>query len=57
MDGTEDPIQFLAVHGGIVEPHFPLQSLDLLHVFVVEGEAKQVEVLLYPLLVDRLGDH
>ena len=57
MDGTEDPIQFLAVHGGIVEPHFPLQSLDLLHVFVVEGEAKQVEVLLYSLLVDRLGDH
>ena len=57
MDGTEDPIQFLAVHGSIVEPHVPLQSLDLLHVFVVEGEAKQVEVLLYPLLVDRLGDH
>ena len=57
MDGTEDPIQFLAVHGSIVEPHVPLQSLDLLHVFVVEGEAKQVEVLLYPLFVDRLGDH
>ena len=57
IDGAEDPVQFLAIHGGIVEPHVPLQSLDLLHIFSVEGEAKEVEVLPYPLPVGGLWDH
>ena len=47
-DGAENPIEFLAIHCGIVKPHVSLQSLDFIHVILVEDKAEEVQVLPYP---------
>ena len=57
IDGAEDAEGLLAKLSGIVEPHVPVDGLDLGDVVTVEGESEQVQVLLDPLLVGRLWDH
>ena len=48
IDGAKDPIKFLTIHCGIVKPQVSFQTLDFLHVILVEDKAKEVQVLPYP---------
>ena len=57
INGTEDTVKLLAIHGSIVEPQVPLHGLDLVHVGTIECEAEQVQVLPDPILVHRLWYH
>ena len=48
IDWAEDAIKFLAIHCSIIKPQVSFQTLDFLHVILVEDKAKEVQVLPYP---------
>ena len=56
IDWAEESKSLLAKLPRIVKPQVSVQSLDLGNVVIVEGEAKEVEVLLYPIPVGGLRD-
>ena len=56
-DGAEGVEGLLAEDGGVVEAVVLVAALDLLHVLGLQLESEEVNVLLDPLRVLRLGNH